>query len=116
MSKVLYIPVALALLVSAACAQQPRQAGSLPSLPGARTASADWTLPERALAQTDDEDDGDAAAPSLEDRARAMFNDQPLRASLPGNELNQELLFKFLVSEIAGQRGNVQLAAQGYLE
>ena len=115
MSKVLYIPVALALLVSAACAQQPRTAGSMPSLPGAHTASADWTLPGRALAQTDDQDE-EESVPSLEDRARALFNDQPLRGTLPGNELNQDLLFKFLVSEIAGQRGNVQLAAQGYLE
>src|SRR3954468_1268490 len=116
MSKVLYIPVALALLVSAACAQQPRTAEPLPSPRGAHTASADWTLPARALAQTDDEDDEDAAAPSLEDRARALFTDKPLRGTLPENELNQELLFKFLVSEIAGQRGNIQLAAQGYLE
>ena len=87
----------------------------MPSLPGAHTASADWTLPGRALAQTDDQDE-EESVPSLEDRARALFGDQPLRGTLPGNELNQELLFKFLLSEIAGQRGNVQLAAQGYLE
>jgi tetratricopeptide (TPR) repeat protein len=113
MSKVLYIPVAMAILLSAGCAQQPRVSGGLPT--GAHTASTDWTLPEGTLAQNDDEQDDDAG-PSLDDRARALFGDKPLRGTLPGNELNQELLFKFLLSEIAGQRGNVQLAAQGYLE
>lgn len=114
MSKVLYTPVALALLVLAGCAQQPRTAGSPSVAPGAHTASADWTLPG-GLAQTDDQDDDDTG-PSLEDRARALFGDKALRGTLPPNELNQELLFKFLLSEIASQRGNVQMAAQGYLE
>jgi tetratricopeptide (TPR) repeat protein len=113
MPKVSYIPIAVAILLSAGCAQQPRSIGGLPA--GAHTASTDWTLPEGSLAQNDDEQD-DESGPSLEDRARALFGDKPLRGTLPGNELNQELLFKFLVSEIAGQRGNVQLAAQGYLE
>ena len=114
MSKVLYIPAAVAILLSAGCAEQPRTAG-LPSVPGAHTASADWTLPEGSLAQSDDQDDDDTG-PTLEDRARALFGDKALRGTLPGNELSQELLFKFLLSEIASQRGNVQMAAQGYLE
>jgi tetratricopeptide (TPR) repeat protein len=114
MSKVLYIPAAVAILLSAGCAEQPRTAG-LPSVPGAHTASADWTLPEGSLAQSDDQDDDDGG-PTLEDRARALFGDKALRGTLPGNELSQELLFKFLLSEIASQRGNVQMAAQGYLE
>jgi predicted Zn-dependent protease len=47
---------------------------------------------------------------------RERVRRQALRGTLPGNELNQELLFKFLVSEIAGQRGNVQFGCTGYLE
>jgi tetratricopeptide (TPR) repeat protein len=113
MSKLFYIPLALLTFAGAGCAQQPRTMGA--AAPGAHTASVDWTLPASSLAQNDDEEDDDAM-PSLEDRARALFGDKPLRGTLPGNELNQELLFKFLVSEIAGQRGNTQLAAQGYLE
>ena len=64
------------------------------------------------LAQAGD-DDGD----SLEDRARQIFGaSPPPPANLPDKSLDQELLFKFLLSEIAGQRGNLQLAAQGYLD
>src|SRR5215813_12774260 len=115
MSKALYISVAVWMLAGAGCAQQPRMSGATPS--GARTASVDWTLPTSTLAQVEDQDqEDDDAMPSLEERARALFGDKPLRGTLPGNELNQELLFKFLVAEIAGQRGNTQLAAQSYLE
>ena len=68
--------------------------------------------PDGTLAQADDDEDG----ASLEERARACFGNKPMRGTLPDNELNQELLFKFLLSEIAAQRGNLQFAAQGYLE
>jgi tetratricopeptide (TPR) repeat protein len=112
MSKVFFLPVAAAMLMCSACAQQPRNSAA--SATGAHTASADWTLPAR-LAQTEDQD-GEDEAPSLEDRARAMFKDKPLSGTLPQNELNSELLFKYLVAEIASQRGNVQAAAQGFLE
>ena len=80
-----------------------------------RTASADgaWPLsPWSDLAQAGD-DDGEG----LEDRARQVFGTAPPPpANLPDKSLDQELLFKFLLSEIAGQRGNLQLAAQGYLD
>lgn len=112
MSKVIYLPLAAALLMCSACAQQPRSNAA--ALNGAHTASADWTLPER-LAQSEDQDEEDEG-PSLEDRARAMFGDKPFHGTLPQNELNQELLFKYLLAEIASQRGNAQLAAQGFLE
>jgi hypothetical protein len=81
MSKVLYTPVALALLVLAGCAQQPGPPARRLFTPGAHTASADWTLPG-GLAQTDDQDDDDTG-PSLEDRARALFGDKALRGTLP---------------------------------
>jgi tetratricopeptide (TPR) repeat protein len=80
-----------------------------------QTASTDWSVavqPDGSGGQADD--DGDDAG--FEDRARAVLGNKPLRGTLPDTELNQELLFKFLMSEIAAQRGDVQLAAQGYLD
>ena len=38
------------------------------------------------------------------------------RANLPTNELTRDLLYKFLLAEIAGQRGNVRLASKAYME
>jgi len=38
------------------------------------------------------------------------------RANLPPNALTRELLYKFLLAEIAGQRGNVRLSAKAYVE
>jgi len=114
MSKLLYIPVAIAILSCSACAHHPRNPGAS-GVRGAHTASADWTPLAGHLAQSDDQDEEEDGT-TLEDRARALFGDKPLRGTLPANELNQELLFKFLVSEIASQRGNTQLAAQGFLE
>jgi tetratricopeptide (TPR) repeat protein len=49
---------------------------------------------------------------SLEDRARRVFGE----SSLPGRTLDEDLLYKFLLAEIANQRGNSQLAAQAYLD
>ncbi|MBI1395438.1 MAG: tetratricopeptide repeat protein [Betaproteobacteria bacterium] len=37
-------------------------------------------------------------------------------ANLPDIALTQDLLYKFLLAEIAGQRGNLRLAARAYLE
>jgi tetratricopeptide (TPR) repeat protein len=113
MSK-LHILLAAAVLALCGCAQQPTASGPLP-LPMTQTASTDWTVavqPDGTGAQSDD--DGDALG--LEDRARAVLGNKPLRGTLPDTQLNQELLFKFLMSEIAAQRGDLQLAAQGYLD
>jgi tetratricopeptide (TPR) repeat protein len=49
---------------------------------------------------------------SLEDRARRVLGE----ASLPNRSLDEDLLYKFLLAEIAAQRGNMQLAAQAYLD
>ena len=113
MSK-LPILLSAAALALCGCAQQPPATGPLP-LPMTHTASTDWTIaaqPDADELQTDDDSDG----ASLEDRARAVLGNKPLRATLPDAELNQELLFKFLMSEIAAQRGDTRLAAQGYLD
>jgi tetratricopeptide (TPR) repeat protein len=111
MSKLLLVLPAAATLALCACAQQPTASGPLP-LPMTQTASTDWTVALEPDAQSDD----DADAPGFEDRARAVLGNKPLRGTLPDTELNQELLFKFLMSEIAAQRGDLQLAAQGYLD
>lgn len=100
--------VAVAALALAACAQQPTQHPiGFPPI----TASIDDLALTTQIAQNSSEEE------SLEDRARRIFlNSPPPATDVPDTALNQELLFKFLLSEIAGQRGNLQLAAQGYLE
>ena len=113
MSK-LSILLSTAALALCGCAQQPHTSGPLP-LPMTHTASTDWTIaaqPDADDVQTDEDSDG----ATLEDRARAVLGNKPLRGTLPDAELNQELLFKFLMSEIAAQRGDTRLAAQGYLD
>jgi tetratricopeptide (TPR) repeat protein len=94
----------------AACAQHPTQVRSgaaSGSLSAGPTVSADLAL---QLAQASEDED------SLEERARRILRNSPPPSTLPDRSLDQELLFKFLLSEIAGQRGNAQLAAQGYLD
>ena len=113
MSKLHILTAAAALLGVCGCAQQPTASGPLP-LPMTQTASTDWAVavqPDGTLAP---DDDGDGA--TMEDRARAVLGNKPLSGTLPANELNQDLLFKFLLSEIAAQRGDLQFAVQGYLD
>src|SRR5262245_49477236 len=113
MSKLHILRTTIVLLGVCGCAQQPTGSGPLP-LPTTQTASTDWTVavqPDGSLGQ---DDDGDGV--TLEDRARAVLGNKALRGTLPDNELNQDLLFKFLLSEIAAQRGDLQFAAQGYLD
>ncbi len=115
MSK-LHIPMAaVALLGVCGCAQQPTTASGPLPLPTTQTASTDWTVavqPDGTLGGSDD----DADTVTLEDRARAVLGNKPMHGTLPDNDLSQDLLFKFLLSEIAAQRGDLQFAAQGYLD
>lgn len=86
--------ICLLAAVTAACAQSARRerdAGSVVSL----TAQAD---------------EG-----SFEERARRVLGAGASRPQSPGG-LDEDLLYKFLLAEIAGQRGNMQLAAQAYLD
>lgn len=65
-------------------------------------------VPERQTAiQTDS---GEAAATGKPPA------DAQLEAALPAVPLTDDLLFQFLVSEIAGQRGMLDLAKEGYLD
>jgi len=101
--------IALAALALGACAHEP----SLHPIgfPPVTASAADDLSFSTQLAQNAEEDE------SLEDRARRVFqNAPPPPGDLPDTSLDQQLLFKFLLSEIAGQRGNMQLSAQGYLE
>ena len=72
---------------------------------GASLANADATL----SAQSDPE--------NFEAQARQVLGTKaPSRADLPERSLDSDLLYKFLLAEVAVQRGNYQIAAQAYLE
>ncbi|HEX4797926.1 MAG TPA: tetratricopeptide repeat protein [Burkholderiales bacterium] len=60
------------------------------------------------------QDESDADAPASEQHAGAAEPED--RAALPKQELDKDLLYEFLLAEIAGQRGNVGLSAQAYVD
>ena len=54
---------------------------------------------------------------NFEAQARQVFGTKVLpHSDLPDRSLDSDLLYKFLLAEIAGQRGDYKLAAQAYLE
>jgi tetratricopeptide (TPR) repeat protein len=54
---------------------------------------------------------------NYEERARDVLGTAaPPRSDLPERRLDSEFLYKFLLAEIAGQRGNYQTAAKAYLD
>src|SRR5262245_20073743 len=92
--------VALCVLLAACAHPDPRAPGAAAGRvagPGAVSAQAD---PE-----------------NYEDRAREVLGTKSLpQAGLPDRSLDSDLLYKFLLAEIAGQRGSYQVAAQAYLD
>src|SRR3954466_9710340 len=61
--------------------------------------------------------DADVEVEEDEDRpAPPRLASPEVPSDLPANELTQGLLYEFLLAEIAGQRGNVGVAAQTYTE
>jgi tetratricopeptide (TPR) repeat protein len=101
-------------LTLSACAQPAARAGP-PAFAAdgvmASEASMDWS------AQATDPGEGSGPEDSFEERARRVFGMQSLSpADLPGRDLDSDLLYKFLLAEIAAQRGSYQVAAQAYLE
>ena len=58
----------------------------------------------------------DAHDPPTKPTAAADLPDPVARSELPDVELTRELLYEFLIAEVAGQRGNVTLAAQAYVD
>lgn len=99
---ILVTPVVVFCLALGACAHPGARSGHDG---GASLATADAAMP----AQSDPE--------NLEAQARQVFGTKALsRTDLPDRSLDSDLLYKFLLAEIAGQRGNYQIAAQAYLE
>jgi len=58
----------------------------------------------------------DAEAPPAKPATAADMPGLAARPELPNVELTRELLYEFLIAEVAGQRGNVTLAAQAYVD
>src|SRR5258707_9125402 len=72
------------------------------------------TPPQQAAAVEEAQDESDADSPAGE--AQALAPEPIDRATLPTQELTENLLYEFLLAEIAGQRGNVALSAQAYVD
>jgi tetratricopeptide (TPR) repeat protein len=102
-SSIVVAALAVLSLTLAACAHS-----------GSRTANA--ATPSRVAAAGGDI--GAQADPeNYEDRARDVLGTAALpRSDLPDRRLDSEFLYKFLLAEIAGQRGNYQTAAKAYLD
>lgn len=94
MGRLKLVPLMLALALSAACSQNPVVASSGPDQPKP-AADVQAEAPK---------------APAVPVKLAAP------ESSLPKQELTPELLYQFLVAEIAGQRGMVNIAKEGYLE
>src|SRR5258708_338181 len=70
--------------------------------------------PPQPAAGDEQQDESDAEAPIGE--APALAPEPVDRSTLPKQELTETLLYEFLLAEIAGQRGNVALSAQAYVD
>jgi tetratricopeptide (TPR) repeat protein len=58
----------------------------------------------------------DAQAPQTKSLATADGPPSAPRPELPNLDLTRDLLYEFLIAEVAGQRGNLTLAAQAYVD
>lgn len=86
--------LASAVLVAAAvlvgCAENPQVAG------------------DQSQAESDSDEPGG--------EAQAAAAEPEIRSPLPKQELTENLLYEYLLAEIAGQRGNIGLSAQAYVD
>ena len=90
---VLRLVAAMAFVVFAGCVATPSQ-------------------PSAAGEEPQDESDADSPAGDAQ-----PFAPEPVdRSALPNQELTEGLLYEFLLAEIAGQRGNLALSAQAYVD
>ena len=94
------VPLLVAGLLLGACSHL----ASTRTEAGARVAAADAELSAQAGPE------------NFEQRAREILGTQVARSDLPERTLDTDLLYKFLLAEIAAQHGNNQVAAQTYLE
>ncbi|HEY6721044.1 MAG TPA: hypothetical protein VI363_05340, partial [Burkholderiales bacterium] len=69
--------------------------------------------PPNPVAVGEETQDEDADAPAGDPQASTETID---RSTLPNQELTENLLYEYLLAEIAGQRGNVALSAQAYVD
>jgi tetratricopeptide (TPR) repeat protein len=83
-------------------------------LPAAVFAGCAANPPQAAPAGQATQSDSDADAPDANQQAAAA--EPETRPDLPKQELTENILYEFLLAEIAGQRGNVGLAAQAYVD
>src|SRR5256885_1966696 len=72
------------------------------------------TAPRQAVVGEEAQDESDADASAGE--AQALAPEAADRTALPNQELTENLLYEFLLAEIAGQRGNAALSAQAYVD
>ena len=100
------LPLCAALTLAAACSQP----GVKASPPAAVETQASPAVMAEAQAQQPAATAGEAVAdPAAEAAAKAQ-------AALPRQPLTPEILFKFLVAEVAGQRGAIGVANSTYLD
>ena len=92
MSHFKLVPLYAALLFAAACSQ--------PGVKPSATVATETQTPQAG---------GAAIDPAAEEAVRA-------EAALPKQPLTPEILFKFLVAEVAGQRGEIGIAQATYLD
>ena len=108
----LLVPLLAALLpVSLPACAQPGKARPTNAYPPALHVPGAARFPDAMiLAQTGGSEESDY-------RAAPRANATPENAAkLPSQALSRELLYKFLLAEIAAQRGNVRLASRAYVE
>src|SRR5438046_4077788 len=72
------------------------------------------TAPRQAAVGEEAQDESEAGPPAGE--AQALAPEAVDRTALPNQELTENLLYEFLLAEIAGQRGNAALSAQAYVD
>ncbi|HET7200419.1 MAG TPA: tetratricopeptide repeat protein [Burkholderiales bacterium] len=70
--------------------------------------------PQPATAHEEAQDESDADVPQGDGQAGQAEPEN--RSAYPKEELTEETLYEFLLAEIAGQRGNVALSAQAYVD
>ena len=90
------LPASLGLLL-AACAHQPRQQAAPAAAPTVTQGQGEQPAPKQA------------AAPAAVPAAAA-------KPDLPKQELTEDVLYEYLLAEIAGQRGALGLSAQAYAD
>src|SRR5579864_7835259 len=83
-------------------------------LPAAVLTGCAANPPQAAPAGQETQSDSDADAPDADQQAVA--GEPEARSDLPKQELTENILYEYLLAEIAGQRGNVGLAAQAYVD